>query len=114
MHPSAHLGSSKRMGKAPSSYGHLGIVYQGPSSIAQEYLLVSGLEWPFGVWLMCPHPSCLLSNYCMPHPGWKVKVRPGPPSLLTRYTAQPREGAITYCDMLSSMMKPLWLLLASS
>lgn len=28
----------------------------------------------------------------MPHPGWKVKVRLGPPSLLTRYTAQPREG----------------------
>lgn len=69
VHPSAHVGSSKRMGKALSSYGYLGIVYQGPSSIAQEYLLVSGPEWSFVVWLMCPHPSCLLSNYCTPHPG---------------------------------------------
>lgn len=34
--------------------------------------------------------------------------------MLTRYTAQPRDGAITYYVMLSSMMKPLWLFLASS
>lgn len=78
VHPCAHLGSSKRMGKAPSTYGHLGIVcsetFFHRSGISSD----NGLECPFGVWRMCRHHSCLLSDCCVPHPGWKVKMRPGP------------------------------------
>lgn len=77
VHPCAHLGSSQRMGKALCSYGPLGVTWAETFSHSPGILYGNGWSSPLGVWLMCPHHSCLLSNYCMPHSGWEVTVRPG-------------------------------------
>lgn len=54
MYPRAHLGSPQRMGKAPYSCGHLGFVCVEISPVSQEYVTVTGPEWPSEPWTLHP------------------------------------------------------------
>ena len=88
VHPSAHLGSPQRMGKAPW-------VMCAETSQIPGLLLISGLEWPVGVWPMHPvSAACCAPAECHTLGGAESQTRS--PEERAQLSRVGTSGALTY------------------